>query len=68
MLRFLAEDVGEELDLVLDSMLRAIGHRAPAPTDLLTIIKLVTVVESLPPSPAESMAKAELARKIRREV
>jgi very-short-patch-repair endonuclease len=37
-LRFLAEDVGKELDLVLDSILRAISHRAPAPTKLLTIV------------------------------
>ena len=28
-LRFLAEDVGKELDAVLDAILRAIGHRAP---------------------------------------
>lgn len=37
-LRFLAEDVGKELDLVLDSILRAISHRVPAPTNLLTIV------------------------------
>lgn len=38
-LRFLAEDVGKELDTVLDSILRAISHRAPAPTSPLTMIK-----------------------------
>lgn len=37
-LRFLAEDVGKELDLVLDSILRAISHRVPAPKNLLTIV------------------------------
>lgn len=37
-LRFLAEDVGKELDLVLDIILRAISHRAPAPPKLLTIV------------------------------
>ena len=37
-LRFLAEDVGKELNLVLDSILRAISHRVPAPTNLLTIV------------------------------
>jgi superfamily II DNA or RNA helicase/very-short-patch-repair endonuclease len=37
-LRFLAEDVGKELDLVLDSILRAISHRAPTPTKLLPIV------------------------------
>ncbi|MBY0495044.1 MAG: DEAD/DEAH box helicase family protein [Cyanobacteria bacterium] len=37
-LRFLAEDVGKELDLVLDSILRAISHRSGAPTKLLTIV------------------------------
>ncbi|MEX2273552.1 MAG: DEAD/DEAH box helicase family protein [Vicinamibacterales bacterium] len=37
-LRFLAEDVGKELDLVLDSILRAVSHRAPAPTNLLRIV------------------------------
>jgi predicted nucleotidyltransferase len=32
-LRFLAEDVGKELDLVLDSILRAVNHRGrPAPS------------------------------------
>jgi very-short-patch-repair endonuclease len=38
-LRFLAEDVGKELDLVLDSILKAVGRRAeaapPAPLPLL---------------------------------
>ncbi len=29
-LRFLAEDVGKELDLVLDAILRALSHRRPA--------------------------------------
>jgi very-short-patch-repair endonuclease len=29
-LRFLAEDVGRELDLVLDAILRALSHRRPA--------------------------------------
>jgi superfamily II DNA or RNA helicase/very-short-patch-repair endonuclease len=38
-LRFLAEDVGKELDIVLDSILRTISHRTSAPTNLLTIIK-----------------------------
>lgn len=38
-LRFLAEDVGKELDIVLDSILRAISHRTSATTNLLTIIK-----------------------------
>lgn len=37
-LRFLAEDAGKELDLVLDSILRAISHRTPAPPKLLTIV------------------------------
>ena len=37
-LRFLAEDVGKELDLVLDSILRAVSHRTPAPANLLTIV------------------------------
>ena len=37
-LRFLAEDVGKELDLVLDSILRALSHRSPAPTNLLRIV------------------------------
>lgn len=37
-LRFLAEDVGNELDIVLDSILRAISHRMPAPPKLLTIV------------------------------
>jgi very-short-patch-repair endonuclease len=37
-LRFLAEDVGKDLDLVLDSILRSISHRTPAPTNLLTVI------------------------------
>jgi very-short-patch-repair endonuclease len=37
-LRFLAEDVGKELDLVLDSMLRAISHRTPATPKLLAIV------------------------------
>ena len=38
-LRFLAEDVGKELDIVLDSILRAISHRTSTTTNLLTIIK-----------------------------
>ena len=29
-LRFLAEDVGKELDLVLDAIVRALNHRRPA--------------------------------------
>lgn len=37
-LRFLAEDVGTELDIVLDSILRAISHRTSATTNLLTVI------------------------------
>ena len=37
-LRFLAEDVGKELDLVLDSILRALSHRSPAPTNLLRMV------------------------------
>lgn len=37
-LRFLAEDVGKELDLVLDSILRTLSHRSPAPTNLLRIV------------------------------
>lgn len=36
-LRFLAEDVGKELDLVLDSILRVLSHRSPA-TNLLRIV------------------------------
>ena len=31
-LRFLAEDVGKELDTVLDGILRALGHRKSAST------------------------------------
>ena len=31
-LRFLAEDVGKALDTVLDTILRALSHRASAPT------------------------------------
>lgn len=38
-LRFLAEDVGKDRDIVLDSILRTISHRTSAPTNLLTIIK-----------------------------
>lgn len=38
-LRFLAEDVGKELDIVLDSILRAISQRTSATTNLLTSIK-----------------------------
>lgn len=37
-LRFLAEDVGKELDLVLDSILRILSPRAPAHANLLTIV------------------------------
>ena len=37
-LRFLAEDVGKELDIVLDSILRAISPRAQAPTSPLTMM------------------------------
>ena len=29
-LRFLAEDVGKELDMVLDAILRALSHRPPS--------------------------------------
>jgi hypothetical protein len=38
MLRFLAEDVGKELELVLDSILRAFSHRTPTTPKLLTIV------------------------------
>jgi very-short-patch-repair endonuclease len=31
-LRFLAEDVGRELDLVLDAILRVLSHRRAVPT------------------------------------
>jgi very-short-patch-repair endonuclease len=31
-LRFLAEDVGKELDLVLDAILRVLSHRRAVPT------------------------------------
>jgi very-short-patch-repair endonuclease len=33
-LRFLAEDVGKELDTVLDTVLRALSHGASAPASL----------------------------------
>jgi very-short-patch-repair endonuclease len=33
-LRFLAEDIGKELDTVLDTILRAVSHRASAPAPL----------------------------------
>lgn len=35
-LRFLAEDVGKELDLVLDTILRTLSHRLPSPKGLLS--------------------------------
>ena len=40
-LRFLAEDVGKELDLVLDAILRALAHRQSTspPTALLTLAR-----------------------------
>jgi hypothetical protein len=38
-LLFLAEDGGQELDIVLDSIPRAISHRTSATTNRLTIIK-----------------------------
>ena len=38
-LRCLAEDVGKELDMVLDTILRAISQRAPARASLLTLVK-----------------------------
>jgi superfamily II DNA or RNA helicase len=36
-LRFLAEDVGRELDLVLDTILRALSHRAALPSTVHTL-------------------------------
>ena len=38
-LRFLAEDVGKELDLVLDGILRSLNHRCaePAPAGIKTL-------------------------------
>ena len=33
-LRFLAEDVGKELNLVLDAILRAVGHRRASAPDV----------------------------------
>ena len=40
-LRFLAEDVGKKLDLVLDAILRALSHRQSTvpPTALLTLAR-----------------------------
>jgi superfamily II DNA or RNA helicase/very-short-patch-repair endonuclease len=39
-LRFLAEDVGKELDFVLDSILRAVNRRTAAPAKLLPVAHL----------------------------
>ena len=40
MLRFLAEDVGKELDMVLDAILRALSQRGTiAPTAKLNFIR-----------------------------
>ncbi|MBF8301532.1 MAG: UvsW helicase, partial [Acidobacteria bacterium] len=36
-LRFLAEDVGKELDLVLDAMLRSLSHRRVSPSTVHTL-------------------------------
>jgi very-short-patch-repair endonuclease len=43
-LRFLAEDVGKELDLVLDSILRALSHRRASASVVqpLTIVRRPT--------------------------
>jgi very-short-patch-repair endonuclease len=38
-LRFLAEDVGKELDTVLDAILRAIGQRAPLAVSALHFVR-----------------------------
>ena len=38
-LRFLAEDVGKELDMVLDAILRAIGQRAPLAVSALHFVR-----------------------------
>ena len=39
-LRFLTEDVGKELDLVLDTILRALSHRGSAvPTTTLNLVR-----------------------------
>jgi very-short-patch-repair endonuclease len=48
-LRFLAEDVGKELDLVLDSILRAVNHRgASSPIARITTIPALLRMADIP--------------------
>jgi very-short-patch-repair endonuclease len=48
-LRFLAEDVGRELDVVLDSVLRAVNHRgAPSPIASITTIPALLRMAGIP--------------------
>jgi superfamily II DNA or RNA helicase/very-short-patch-repair endonuclease len=49
-LRFLAEDVGKELDVVLDSVLRAVNHRgASSPIARMTTIPALLRMADIPP-------------------
>ena len=43
-LRFLAEDVGKELDLVLDTVLRGLGRRTPSSS----VVRPVSISRRMP--------------------